>query len=312
MDFLPDPHLRNDPLGAAAQIASHILLTRQVHPDAAWLVVEGVSDDRLFDRFVDLHGTRLACAYGKDAVLEVSNCLARFAKRDGFVGVVDLDFDGLTGAPPVLPPVFVTDTHDVETMCLASDQALEAVLSEYCDRVRRRDFESSTGQTVRQAVLAAARELGLVRLASLEEHLGLRVSAWDHRSHYPAFLDDLEVDRERMYSFLEATPLAKHGGLRRACSPSEISALRAAISRLNGLHSSCSTLLIACGHDVCKVLSASIGPSRILGGPSDIEPWVIERGLRLAYPEHVFLTTRLFAALKAWQQANQAWKLLRV
>ena len=292
-------------------MASHILLSRQVHPDTTWLVVEGVADDRLFGRFVDLHGTRLACACGRRAVMEVSNQLARFSKRDGFVGVVDLDFDALRDASPVLPPVFVTDTHDVETMCLASDDALEAVLCEYCDRERWREFESPVGQSVRQAVLAAAREIGLIRLASLELRLGLKVAAWDHRSHYPAFLDDLKVDRGKLYSFLETTPTLRSDGLRRSCTPCDVNALRTAVNRLDDLHSNRDSLLIACGHDACRVLSASIGPSRILGG-RDVEPKAIEQALRLAYPEHVFLSTKLFAALKAWQQANQAWKLLRV
>lgn len=311
MDFIPDRHLRNDPRGAAAQVAAHILLDRQVNPDTAWLVVEGVADDRLFDRFVDLQRTRLACACGRRAVLEVSDQLSRYSKRDGFVGVVDLDFDALRGSPPVLAPVFVTDSHDIETMCLASDHALNAVLSEYCDRERRREFESTTGKSIRQTVLEAAREIGLIRLASLELRLGLKVAGWDYRSHYPQFLDDLKVDRERLYAFLESTPTLRYDGSNRTCTADQISELRAAVSRLDGLYAASDTLLIACGHDACKVLAASIGPSRILGGPNHVEPRRIEQGLRLAYPEHVFLNTKLFNSLKAWQEDNQAWTLLQ-
>ena len=310
MDYIPNPHLRRDPEDAAADVAAHILLTRQVDPDAAWLVVEGIADDHLFDPYVDLK-SRMACACGKRAVELVSDKLARWGKRDGFVGVVDQDFDALLGAPPAISPVFTTDTHDIETMCLASDEAMDAVLSEHSDRECRRKFQFDTGQSVRLAVLAAAREIGLIRLASLKKGLRLNVAEWDCRRHYPAFLADLKVDRSKLCSFLETTPTLRRDGSSRCCTSSEISTLRAEVNRLDEVHSGCDALLIACGHDACKVLSASIGPTRVLGGDHGIEPNALEQALRLAYPKHVFLSTKLFGALREWQQANRAWTLLR-
>lgn len=311
MDFSPDQHLRDDPEGAASQIASHILLTRQVEPDKTWLVVEGAADDKLFDRFIDLHGARLACAFGRKAVLEVSERLARFSRRDGFVGVVDLDFDGVDGVSRASSPVFATDTHDLETMCLASDHALDAVLAEFCDRKLRREFEAASGRSVRQATLAAARELGFVRLASLKRRLGLRVAAWSHQTHYPAFLEGLTVNRENVLAFLGTTPTVSQDGTERTCSSDEIEVLRATLSELEAAHAGRDTLLVACGHDACKILAASIGPERTLGGSREISPWLIEQGLRLAYPEYVFVSTRLFTELQAWQLSNREWKLLR-
>lgn len=309
MDFIPDLHLRDAPDLAASEVATHILLSRQVHGDLTWLVVEGHADDRLFDRFVDIDRTRIACACGRQAVLLVSEKLARFNRREGFVGIIDLDFDGVTGGVPFAPPLFATDSHDIETMCLATDHAVGAVLSEHCDRGKRRDYRSRTGLTVRKALLKAARHIGLVRLASLDGRMGLWVAEWDHASHYPLFISDLSVDEEALYSFLGSVPTLRRDGASKTCTPNEIRRLRAAVRKLETLHAVCSSLHLACGHDICKILSCSIGPGRVLGGRS-VTPSEIERDLRLAYPEHVFKRTQLYASLAGWQVDNAGWTLL--
>lgn len=102
----------------AHSIANSVRMKRLKHA-GAFMLVEGEDDKKLLKNFVEKALCVIQIAHGKPNVLGALAIL----ERDSFQGVLaiaDADFAHLEGEPPHSPNLFWTDTHDLETMLLAS------------------------------------------------------------------------------------------------------------------------------------------------------------------------------------------------
>ncbi|MCL2148836.1 MAG: DUF4435 domain-containing protein [Methanomassiliicoccaceae archaeon] len=162
----------------SADIANTVSMMRSLHKGPI-LVVEGVTDSRLFGKFVDRDGVRIVTAHSKENVRRsVGEAWgARGDKR--VLGILDADLDRLCGKRHN-PPVFVTDKRDMETMIM-STPALDDVLAEYADPGLLAAFEERHGK-VGDAVARASYPIGLLMLVSSRERLGLCFKNMDYQS----------------------------------------------------------------------------------------------------------------------------------
>src|SRR4051812_13829970 len=91
-------------------MAAQIRLMRQVWKGTI-LLVEGPTDAKVFDRFVDSTACRVEVGFGKANVRDAIDLLEDEGFR-GVVGVIDADFDHLMGVDYRLENLCVTDVHD--------------------------------------------------------------------------------------------------------------------------------------------------------------------------------------------------------
>ena len=160
---------------AASDIANEISMKRSLF-SGSFLVVEGITDMRLYGKFIDRYECEVIPAHSKDNVrLSVSASDRRNDKK--VIGIMDSDTDRLKGIRRT-PPLFMTDCRDSETMMIRSP-ALEDVLTEYCDPEKLERFVGRYGE-VRDSLTASCYPLGLMMYVSEENDYDLSFKDLDH------------------------------------------------------------------------------------------------------------------------------------
>ena len=266
-------------------LVAEIKMLRTSH-DGAFLIVEG-RDDVRFWRPRRHAGCDLIDGEGKPNVIGAVRRLdaTRFG---GALGVVDSDFELLTGGRSESGNLLYTDAHDLECL-LCRSSALDKVLAEHGDDSRIRRFES-TGNDVRTALLKRALVFGRLRFAALLARPAVELQVKVQR-----FVDEntWTVDDEALIR--QAVPDSPHDA-------------HAITSRLGQLPEVDPWHLVR-GHDMIAILR--IGLRRVLGDlPASIGANDIARILRAAMSPEDLRDTGLWADLRAWEAANRPYAVL--
>ena len=150
-------------------IANQVRMMRSVKADAV-VLVEGDSDARVYKRFVDDDWCSVIPAFGKTNVLNTMEMLEESSLR-GILAIIDSDFWKLENRKPPGADVLMTDTHDLETMIIASP-ALDVILQEFGSPKKMKRL----GGSIRDILLKVAMPIGFVRWisSSKQENLSLR------------------------------------------------------------------------------------------------------------------------------------------
>lgn len=263
-------------------IAAEIKMTRMVH-DGAFLVVEGVTDVRFWKPRLH-NGCELVDGEGK---LNVIGAVDRLDTESfsGVLGIVDDDYDSLTGVTRGSANLVATDAHDLECL-LCRSTALDSVLAEFGVARKIQAFEEGTDSDVRTGLLERAMVFGRVRWAAARYDLDI-----DFRTlRVPRFVD-------------KATWTVDDGELLRAVSKNGSSLNCEALGhRIAGLPPA-DPWRIAQGHDMIEILR--IGLQRVLGNlPNSEGPKDIARVLRTAIPPAELQATTLYTDIHTWESAN--------
>jgi len=108
-------------------VAAQIRFSRQIWKGTI-LLLEGPTDAKVFENLVDDASCQIEIAFGKSNVLNALDLLEDEG-FDGVVGIVDADFDHVTGKTYALDGLCVTDLHDLDLVIFAS-LAFERYLTE--------------------------------------------------------------------------------------------------------------------------------------------------------------------------------------
>lgn len=276
-------------------IANRVMMRRTHHPSAAFLLVEGDDDGKLYPRFVDEACCQIQVGYGKPVVL---GAIAILEKNNvaGVLAIVDADFDHLEHRRHENPNVLSTDFHDAETSLLNSS-ALEDALREF----GASDRPTGLAPIVRDQLYACAETLGYLRWNSEREAWKLRFEGLP----YSEFVSEkaLTVDDAVLFSVVRAHQSGRVG------SPPLTEVVTAKVSALRqGEHD---RRHVCNGHDLVAILC--IGLRRLWGTnkPSDVSEERVVLALRLGWDQHEFQATTLHASIRAWEVGNAPFRILR-
>jgi len=278
----------------AHEVANDIRMTREQY-SGCFLIVEGrASDLRLYRNLIDQESCQIVPAHSKENALTVLEILEN-ENFFGFLVIVDADFWRLEGKHPSSPNLFLTDTHDIETMMLKSP-ALEKLLGEFGSTRKIGRFVNDHNKSVRQALVEGGQVLGYFRWTSSLQNLGLTFE----NIAFAQFVDrdTLSVDTSQMIRTVK-NKSQRHDLVE--------TILQHAIDGVaDDTHDRWD---VCCGHDLICILS--VGLRKALGSNSarDVEPELLEKSLRLAYEAVYFLETHLFESLRAWEAANQPFRV---
>jgi len=278
-------------------IANEIRMTRAMH-EGAFLIVEGDTDARFYKRMVDLGKCRIMIAQNRDNAVKIVTILQgdNFA---GFLAIVDADFDVLEGAVLGSSNIFLTDTHDLETMMLKSP-ALEKLLLEMESETKLDEFVKVLGKELREALLEEGMHLGYLRWVSLRHGHALKFEGLKYR----AFMDlaTLTINQSKLIKEVKNHSQKLH------LSDQELQRQIEAIR--DETHDKWH---VCCGHDLIGILS--VGLRKAIGSQrshKEIEPESLKRSLRLAYESAWFRDTRLYASIKAWEGINGSFRVIPI
>jgi hypothetical protein len=282
----------------ASSVATRVMMTRASAPGAVMLV-EGDTDARFFGNLT--HGTVVVVtAQGKDNVLGALATLAKW-RVAGVLAIVDADYWTLEASPAA--EVLVTDSHDTETLILASP-ALTKVVREFLSGDSLSTVEALVEQ-LREALLAAGEPFGCLRWVSDREGLWLNFSLVEPCE----FVDssDLSVRRDALIRRVRETT-----GGRVTLSDGELDARGGALQAKKR-----DRWLVCQGHDLVRLRSRVLPVVLDRRGETEageraryVTSATLGRQLRLAYETRFFRKTKLYAAIRGWESRNPKYAVL--
>ncbi|MDC3956012.1 DUF4435 domain-containing protein [Polyangium jinanense] len=277
-----------------AHIANKIRMERSQHA-GSFLVVEGVSDKRFFDWLIDKNKCKIVVAYGRDKALDAFHRL-QVPSFDGVLFVIDADFDAIEGRKPPSISVIFTDTHDLETMLLASP-AFEKVLLQVGSEEKVDKFRGQYGD-LRACLLRCAKHLGYMLWLSRKDRLNLKFE----ELKFGKFVDEktLLLDPAEMVKVV-----ANHS--QRPDLKNDVLLTRLAALYDDG-HD---PLHVCCGHHLTEILAFALRKAWGTNDAGAFDGPMVERMLVLAYDEGLFVTTQLYASIRAWESQHPPFIVLR-
>ena len=266
-------------------LVAEIKMLRTSH-DGAFLILEGKDDVRFWRP--RRHATcELIDGEGRLNVIGTVRRLDATSFR-GALGIVDSDFERITGRRFESSNLLYTDAHDLECL-LCRSSALDKLLAEHGDPGKIGRFESA-GMTVRAALLERALVFGRLRLAAL-----LARPAVELQVPVPRFVDanTWTIDDDALIR--HAVP----------DSPSDADAIASRLGQLPEVD----PWHVVRGHDMVALLR--IGLRRVLGDlPASIGASDIARLLRAGMSPEDLRGTGLWADMRAWQASNAPYAVL--
>lgn len=266
------------------EVANEMSMRRSKYR-GAFIVVEGVTDSRLYGKFSNPAECQVVIAHSKDNVRIAVDEMKDNRKDRSTSGIVDQDFDLLLGRE-VHPHLFHTDCHDLETALMRSS-ALDSVLWEYGDQEEIARFKQRTGMTVKEAIVEASLPLGVLMYLSLKNDYNLSFRDINHRS----FVDpaNLTSDRARMVDQIFSA--SEHANV------SKRTALQELERELKRPHD---PWVVCRGHDMVSILLLALRESVGLYNARTMNQGMLSGTLRLSYTREDFHSTKLFHAIKEW------------
>lgn len=265
-------------------------MLRSLHK-GTFIIVEGDTDKRVFDRFADTLHCQIIPAYGKDNTVTVLEILEKDTFK-GILAITDADFQHLENEKPASVNLFLTDTHDLECLILSCSNVLDKILSEFGSSNKIKQLPVP----VINAILENALPLGLLRwLATKDrENLPLRFRDLDfnifvNKNNLKTNLDKLlqEIYDKSKDIKIEQPELKKRVQRLKKENPDPWQANS--------------------GHDVVKLLT--IGLQSVFGNKTakDLTVEILEKMIRMNYEYRHFKTTQLFQSVKNWETANASY-----
>jgi hypothetical protein len=279
----------------ADSVANAVRMKRSLHA-GTFLIVEGGDDKMFFDRFVDHESCRIEIGFGKHNVVGAIRTLnaSGFA---GFLGVADADFRRVTMDGVDEANLVFTDEHDLECMLLRST-ALERLLAEFGVANRVEAFAKQHGPVIGNTVALAATPLGCLLLVSLRHDHGL-------------IFDELSVQKFVRPSSLQIDLDALLAEVRNKSQKHSLD-WKSIQEEVIVLAGSCpDPWQVACGHHMIEILSVALRRTFASHTAAEVAPKILAKCLRLAYHLADFVLTRLYRAIRSWEDANRPFQILQ-
>lgn len=274
-------------------ICNQISMMRTTYPHTI-LVVEGVTDQRLFEKFIDKDNVWLVQAHSKDKVKSTIRCMYEKRKDKKIIGIVDPDLDLVNGRK-AKHPIYYTDCRDMEMMLIQSN-AFNDVIDEYADHETIQSKNLST-KSIRESIISSSANLG--KLMKISSDIGARLCFKD--LDFKQFINTrtISCDSKRMIDCVVSNTIN--------CKMD-----RRTLYDLFDKEPDYSPWIISRGHDAVKifvlVLTREIGSfnARYL---NDGE---LGGALRLAFSDQDFMNTSLYRETESWSEktGNPLWNMV--
>ena len=279
----------------AQGIANDIRMTRSQFT-GSFMIVEGETADlRVYRRFISPEFCQIIPAHGKENAIQSLEIL----EDEGFAGIfaiVDADFWRIEGVEPLSVNIFITDSHDLETMILKSP-ALEKLLDEFGSTSKIASIIQQREADVRQILLDIGRPIGYFRWISQRYDFSLTFND----IVYSQFINN----RTLVLGINKMISTVKNKSSRHDLDEKYLQNLIDEIT--DEEHDSWD---VCSGHDLVRILS--LGLRRTFGSnqPNEVRPEMLEKFLRTGYEAVYFYTTQLYQSFKNWESSNSPFQIL--
>jgi hypothetical protein len=278
-------------------ISNELRMLRTVF-DGSFLIVEGNTDKRVYQNFIEPKHCRIKCVEfknnsNKQRVIEIIEILNADKHFTGAIGIVDADFDNLEAKNQNVANLFLTDFHDLECLILISP-ALDKVLAEFGSEDKINNF----GKGIRETLFEIGSFIGYFRWISLSDELNLTFEDLD----FGKFIDKNNLN----FSLDSGITTVKNKSQKLNIDNANIS------QQINNLASqNYDKKQVACGKDLVETLSLALQKCLGTNNSNNVTSDIIARDLRLAYEFEFFVLTNLYQNIKEWETQNIPFKVFR-
>lgn len=276
-------------------IASDIRMRRSLFK-GTFMVVEGYTDQRFFKRFVEDDKCQVVSAHNKEKAIDVLEILNN-DRFNGVLAIVDADFWRLDGIKCSKANLFLTDTHDLETMILCSP-ALDKLINERGSTDKIDKLTKRHGKDVRQILLDVGVPIGYLRWISEKESFYLKFEDLE----FGKFIDDSTLT-------INVTEMIKTVKNKSQKHDLNVESIERSIQEL--INDDHDLWEVCCGRDLTCVLSFGLRKALGSHNAKEVAVDIIEMELRLAYEEKFLFATNLYKSLKAWEEYNQKFRIFK-
>ena len=268
----------NDTIGEIRQARRHPIGKKYL-----WVLVEGITDQKLYAKLIDGNNTRVEMVPGKDKGVEpLRNAMIMLTQEtDRVIGISDADFLHLDEKHETIDCLFLTDAHDGEMMLLSCDSAFESIVAEYLP-LKRADFKN-----FRHKLLASLVFLSGIRWLNNTENLELNFKGIGLDNFYDAM--DLTLNKINCIQEIESRSPAKK------CSI-QLDEIDLKIADTSDYYNLCN------GHDVEKAFAQHVTiVNKSVRNTKGIKDTDVGKALRIAYRKEDFQATKLYVSLRNWE-----------
>ena len=267
-----------------------------------YMYVEGASDERFWNKFIDTNNVRLQVCHG---CKNLNNIVEEHINQGvmNFIAVTDSDFNVILGTIPNKTNLFITDDHDVEMMMYHSNRSFKELVNAI-DRGNKIENYIDNGHDLLNETMQITDDIGYCKLASIKNGMDLEFSKEDEKKHEiarPNYEDALDGKTGR-YLGLDRI-IGKVYGFTCSCGkkPPKVKVIleKTNIEKANQYD----TWQLSNGHDVSYLLSFLIR-RRCKHRNLHLDHEFIDSVLYAAYKYDDFKQTKLYAAMKRWSAQN--------
>lgn len=257
-----------------------------------YVLVEGPTDRAFFRIFIQKKHSIKPCSGKKHVTRALKTINSTHPNR--VIGIVDADFWPINKDKPDIHNLFITDTHDVESLVIKSD-AFEKTILNCCDFEKiERNFSGKSTDQIRRMILAEVSKIGKIRLANEMHSLGIKFSSLNFEKFVNP--DTLQINVEQLVEHIieESNTTASKEDI---------------MVWVRDEHAaSCDPWLIVCGHDMVSFLVT--GLNKQLGWKQDYNVDDVEAAMRQAFESRHFQETKLCKELHDWSKENLSESIL--
>ena len=272
------------PASKASEIK--MMLSTDANKNKCVILVEGVDDRKFYGRFISddtIEINVLNSCYHMPEILRLTNADA--AIQDRVIGIKDADFDHITGKNHALDNLFVTDTHDWETMVM-TETCESCVAMECLDKKEQGLFDQVLHHLVNYSFTKLYNEVEVVDKGKDGiSFRGLKLSDF--------YDGENECDLKESLN----TVKAHSNNARLVHFPSEVD-----ISSFMTRYPNVNLYQLTCGHDVIDGIVCWC--TKIKGRRPEAGKRDIARIFRTSYTIEVFRTTSLYQTIDAWGNSH--------
>ncbi|MBP2844104.1 DUF4435 domain-containing protein [Dickeya oryzae] len=262
-----------------------LLLNHNIYKDKIFVLVEGVSDKKLFRSLIEGSHIAVEPANGKGVLIPVMESLYE-SSHSRLFGICDSDFDLLNGNPNKYESidVYMTDYHDTEMLLFNSNS-----LDKFIDEFSSYENHASIQAELKENVTSAAYKLGLIRWVNDIHRLNIIFDGLD----YSLFMDINKLSINiRVSDFVNYL-------LARSKNKSSIATLEFILEESDKLHAlNRDANHVANGHDVTAIISRLYSQAWV-SVDRNLNKERIESHLRTGYTIDEFKKTNLFRKVDA-------------
>ncbi len=274
----------------AVEIANEVRLLQNERLTSI-LIVEGRDDRLLMEKFINPGKCRIVVAENKTKVQDVVRILDD-EPRTGVLGMVDADFDRITGKPAISRNIVMPDGHDIESMLIQS-AAIKSVWVEFGSAEKIASYEN----TALNSIDRIAQYIGCLRLHSMRSLLNLRFSGMNVAN----FIDRNSFQFNRTAFVNEIKNRSQRQNL-------EDSELLNAMTEIDAEgHESAQ---LSNGSDLIAILSYALRRTFGTNNASEVNEDKLRTSLRLAYHRSDFEKSELFSDIRRWEMESQSFRIL--